>query len=92
MPRSDKVMRRISTSSLLPQDALPGVPVVEIAGMGRVLIEGHKGVTEYGQQRIQVSMRYGSLVVIGCGLSLAQMSKDRLVITGTVDQVCLCRG
>lgn len=92
MPRSDKAIRRIYSSSILSQDTLPGVPVVEIAGMGRVLIEGHRGVTEYGQQRIQVSMRYGSLMVIGCGLSLAHMSKDRLVITGTVDQVCLCRG
>lgn len=92
MPRSQKALRHISASSLLPRDALPGVPVVEIAGMGRVLIEGHKGVTEYGQQRIRVSMRYGSLIVIGCGLSLAHMSKERLVITGTVDQVCLCRG
>ncbi len=92
MPRSHKAMRRIYSSSILSQDALPGVPVVEIAGMGRVLIEGHKGVTEYGQQRIRVSMRYGSLMVIGCDLSLAHMSKDRLVITGAVDQVCLCRG
>lgn len=92
MPRSHKQMHRFSRSSWLPQDALPGVPVVEIAGMGRVLIEGHKGVTEYGEHRIQVSMHYGSLKVIGCDLSLAHMSKERLVITGTVAQVCLCRG
>ncbi len=92
MQRADKVLQRISSSAILPQDALPGVPVVEIAGMGRVLIEGHKGVTEYGPQRIQVTMSYGSLMVIGCSLSLAHMSKERLVITGTVQQVCLCRG
>lgn len=85
-------MRRIGASSLLSQDAMPGIPVVEIAGMGRVLIEGHKGVTEYGPERIQVTMNYGSLMVIGCGLSLAHMSKERLVIVGTVQQVCLCRG
>lgn len=92
MERTDKMMRRITASSLLPQDALPGIPVVEIAGMGRVLIEGHKGVTEYGPQRIQVTMNYGSLMVIGCDLSLTHMSKERLVIVGTVNQVCLCRG
>lgn len=92
MERADKVIRRISSSSILPQDAFPGIPVVEIAGMGRVLIEGHKGVTEYGPQRIQVTMNYGSLLVIGCDLSLAHMSKERLVIVGSVNQVCLYRG
>lgn len=91
MPRSNRALGRIAKTSWIPQDAFPGVPVVEIAGMGRVLIEGHQGVTEYGQNRIQISMRYGSLVVLGCDLSLAHMSKERLVITGTVDQVCLCR-
>ncbi len=91
MQRADKMMQRLSSSSMLPQDALPGIPVVEIAGMGRVLIEGHKGVTEYGPQRIQVTMRYGSLTIVGCGLSLAHMSKEQLVITGTVEQVCLFR-
>ena len=91
MPRSSRALGRMAKASFIYQDALPGVPVVEIAGMGRVLIEGHKGVTEYGENRIQVSMRYGSLMVIGQGLSLAHMSTERLVITGTVDQVCLCR-
>ncbi len=91
MQRADKMMQRLS-SSMLPQEALPGIPIVEIAGTGRVLIEGHRGVTEYGPERIQVTMRYGSLVILGCGLSLACMSKEQLVITGTVEQLCLYRG
>lgn len=85
------IKERLAQSAVLPQDALPGVPIVEICGENRVLIEGHKGVIEYGNQLIQVVMSYGRLKIIGCSLSLAHMSKEKLVVTGQIFQVCLCR-
>lgn len=92
MAQNIRIKDRIIQSSLVPQDALPGVPVVEICGVNRVLVEGHKGVIEYGNELIQVIMGYGRLKIIGCSLTLAHMSKEKLVITGQISQVCLCRG
>lgn len=90
MARSREFLRRISDPGRFFQDAVPGIPVVEIAGKRRVLIEGHQGVTEYASERIRVKMSYGSLVIQGCGLTLAHMSKERLVVVGTIQQLFLC--
>ncbi len=73
----------------LVQDHLPGIPVVEIAGKRRVLIEGHQGISAYQPEQIQVKMAYGCLIVQGCQLTLAHMSKERLVIVGQIGQICL---
>lgn len=75
----------------LPGESLPGMTVAELAGDRRVLIEGHRGVTEYCRERVTVKVGYGLLSVTGCGLELRQMSKQMLVISGRVDCIQLRR-
>jgi sporulation protein YqfC len=71
---------------------LPGNTVVEIAGTGRVLIENHRGVTQYSEEMIGVRVKYGQVCVCGSGLKLAQMSCSRLVICGCIYSVTLEKG
>lgn len=68
-----------------------GRPIVELAGDSRVLIEHHFGVKEYGAGRITVKMRYGELSVEGEGLEILRMTKDQLVIRGTILALTLHR-
>lgn len=75
----------------LPGETLPGTTIAELAGDRRVLIEGHRGVTEYGRDRVTVKVGYGLLCVTGCGLELRQMSKQQLVISGRIDCIQLRR-
>ncbi len=42
-----------------PQELLPGMPLIEITGAGRVLIENHGGVTEYETDRIGFAYALG---------------------------------
>ena len=76
----------------LPGEPVPGVPVVEIAGTERVLIEHHQGVTEYGCSRIRVKVRYGAVCVSGSSLSLKRMTDRQLIICGKIGNVQLERG
>lgn len=71
---------------------LPGMPLVEIAGEKRVLIENHRGVTEYDANRICVRVKFGQICVCGESLTLAQMTGASLVICGRIDSVTLLRG
>lgn len=71
---------------------LPGMPLVEIAGEKRVLIENHKGVTEYDADRICVRVNFGQICVCGEHLTLAQMTGACLVICGRIDSITLLRG
>ena len=84
-------LERLSDGADLPEMALPGVPLVELAGDRRVLIENHGGVTQYSAERIGVRVSYGTVCIMGCGLELKQMTKERLVIAGRIDSVNLIR-
>ena len=56
--------------SVIDPELLPGQPIVEIAGERRVLIENHKGVSSYGNDRILVKVPFGTIVICGCGLQM----------------------
>lgn len=85
------LMERIVNMADLPEEPIPGQPLVEIAGDRRVLIEHHCGVTEYGRELISVRVKFGCIVVSGTGLELARMTKDQLVIMGNIHCVRLER-
>ena len=76
----------------LLDEPVPGQPLVELCGEGRVLIENHAGVREYGAERIGVRVRFGMIVIQGTNLKLCRMTKQQLVITGKIDGVILERG
>ncbi len=91
MDRTNRWIRRMADHSGLETEVLPTIPLVEIAGDSRVLIEGHRGVTEYSQEKICLKVKYGHVCVCGCGLELSRMSREQLVISGRIDCVQLIR-
>ena len=75
----------------LPGEAGSVQPLVELAGDRRVLIEHHQGVVQYGRACICVKVKYGVVSVEGCGLELARMSREQLIIRGQIDRICVNR-
>ena len=67
------------------------VPLVEIAGERRILIEHHLGVRSYTEEMVRVRVRYGEIQVCGRDLCIARMTREQLVICGTIDAVQLVR-
>lgn len=84
-------IQKLADEADLSAETIPGVPVVELAGERRVLIERHQGMTEYSRERICVKVSYGMVCVCGCGLELSRMTRDQLVISGRIDCVQLHR-
>ena len=84
-------IQRIADGIELETESLPMLPVVEIAGDKRVLIERHSGITEYTDERIGVRVRFGTVVICGNGLEVTKMSGEQLVISGRIDIVQLRR-
>ena len=82
---------RIADSADLCDEALPGVPIIEIAGDRRVLIEKHCGVSEYSCECICVNVKFGAVCIKGSGLELSRITKEQLIVTGCVDSVGLKR-
>ena len=87
----NRFMERVALAADLPGESVPGMPLVELAGTRRVLIEHHHGVTEYGCREIRVKVSYGQICICGSGLELAKMTKEQLVITGSIDVITLIK-
>lgn len=82
---------RLAAESDLADAPFPGLPIVELAGERRVLIENHCGVTAYSREQILVKVKYGHVLVCGCNLELTKMTAEQLVICGRIDGVTLRR-
>lgn len=91
MADSGHWIRNIANQYALNAESLPGLPIVEIAGDCRVLIERHRGVVEYGTQRIRVRTEYGSVCVLGSHLQLKLMTRQQLIISGQIEAVQIQR-
>ncbi len=85
------MLSRLTVAADLTEEPIPGLPVVELSGDRRVLIEHHQGVTEYGRCRIGVRVRFGQVVVMGAGLELTKMTAGTLVISGCIESIRLER-
>lgn len=88
MPK-DNWMVRFTEELDLPGE--PVQPLVEIIGDCRCLIENHRGVTQYGREKICVKVKFGQIAVQGCGLEIARMSKAQLIISGRIEGVTMQR-
>ena len=91
MERHGKFFQNLAGKLVVSSQSLPGVPIVEITDGRRVLIENHRGVTEYGNKQISVLVRFGKVVVSGSNLELGFMSKQQLVICGCIEDVSIVR-
>lgn len=91
LKRGGNWMERLAEGMDLPGEPLPGQPLIEVAGERRVLIEHHRGVTQYSREEICVKVSYGNVQIRGCSLELTRMTAHQLVISGRIDCVMLHR-
>ena len=75
----------------LTTEPLPGIPVVEIAGNRRVLVEGHHGVTSYDDREVCMNVAYGQIKIGGTDLYISKMTQQMMVVTGNITDVQLLR-
>ncbi len=86
------MIERLSSITDLPDEPIPGQPLLELYGTHRALVEHHSGVTEYGENRIRVKVKFGDICIEGTNLELKRMTKGQLVISGCIQCVQLNRG
>lgn len=67
------------------------LPLIELAGDKRVLIENHMGVLAYSNDEIQIKVSYGKVTVSGNNLRFMQMNGEQLVIKGCIENIQLFR-
>lgn len=91
MKQQTRILRQLELRAQLSGQPLPGIPIVELAGDRRVLIENHCGVKEYSDNRVSVGVSFGSVQIQGANLEISKMSANQLVVSGVIDTVRLER-
>ena len=91
MGKGSRFLEQLTQSADMSGEFLPGQSLLELLGDNRVLIERHRGVQEYSRERIGIKMRFGQVVVCGCGLEMIHMTREQLVIRGRIDCITLHR-
>ena len=92
MKESRGLVKRLRNLIFASGQSLPGIPIVELAGNKRVLIENHLGITEYEHEKIGVLVKYGKVTITGESLEIGRLSNQQLVITGRIDGIQMERG
>ncbi len=86
------IISRLVEGADLLGESLPGQPLLELYGDGRVLIENHQGIQEYGNERIRIRVKFGGICVCGEQLQLCRMQDNQLIITGRIQAITLTKG
>lgn len=84
MKMKQAIMQHVIHGTELAAQPLPAVPLIEVIGFNRMLIENHICIDSYCPQEISIRVKYGSITVEGDCLQLAYMSPEKLVITGKI--------
>lgn len=87
MDKERNALRWLTERAGLPCESLPGQSLIEIADNCRVFVENHRGVKEYSREHIRIQGRNGLIDIFGCCLELRSMTKDQLLVQGTIHSV-----
>ena len=60
---------------------------VTAVGGARALVENHLGLLDYAPERVRVRCRRGAACVCGQGLTLREVRKDAMIVTGLIGKV-----
>ncbi len=86
MARRERI-RRVVCAAGLPEDVMLGAPRVIICGRGRMMMENHQGIVEYGPEKLRVQTAQGIVSVEGENLTLASLGEEDLMVTGEIRRV-----
>ena len=92
MKSMDKIITQFHRNTELTGTVFPGMPLLELSGDQRILLENHCGITCYSHREIIINVKFGQLCVSGCNLERMQMSASQLVITGNISSINIFRG
>ena len=66
----------------LPEEAFPGAAKLTVTAGRKMLIENHKGIMEYGPDRIVVNTERGKMTLSGSALGILLLDRNDLLIDG----------
>ncbi|MCI9017133.1 MAG: sporulation protein YqfC [Clostridia bacterium] len=82
-----KVRKKINEILELPEEITSNKPKITILGFEEMLIENYKAILEYEEFYIKINTYIGAININGFNLRLKEMTKDDLMVLGTIDSL-----
>ena len=87
--RTRFVKNKINRVLEVPDEVALKVPKLTILKFEEVLIENYKGILEYQDFFIRIKLTTGLIDINGFNMKMEEMTKDDLIITGTIENIDL---
>ncbi|NLG84516.1 MAG: sporulation protein YqfC [Firmicutes bacterium] len=86
VPRT-RLGRRLADLLDLPPEVVLALPKLTLVGDARLTLENHRGLIEYGPQRIRVSTDRGEIAIEGAALTIESILKEEILLTGRIHAI-----
>ena len=80
-------MSKIDKILGIPDDISSNAPKITILSFEKMLIENYKCVLEYQDFFIRIKMSTGLININGYQMTMNEMTKDEIIVTGTIESV-----
>ena len=80
-------MSKIDKILGIPDDISSDAPKITILSFEKMLIENYKCVLEYQDFFIRIKMSTGLININGYQMTMNEMTKDDIIVTGTIESV-----
>ena len=87
MKRIKELPLELAEKMELPGEIMPGTGSLTLTGGRRALVEGHRGLLEYSEERVVLALKRGRISITGAGLAIRAMNAGELVISGRIETV-----
>ena len=71
----------------LPKDMMFGVPILTITGQNDLTVENYKGILEYREDKIRLSLKQGQVEICGTHLKIEYYTGEDMKISGQIDKL-----
>ncbi len=71
----------------LPQDIMLDLPRLTVIGNGQCSFENHRGIIEYTEEKVRLSVNGGEIVIEGGSLIIRYMTDDEIAVEGNICRI-----
>ncbi|KYH31012.1 sporulation protein YqfC [Neomoorella mulderi] len=90
MDRARRLEKAITDYLELPADAVLDLPRLTLVGNSRLVVENHRGISEYQPDLVRLKLSTGELEIKGTGMLLREIKPDAIALEGTIHSLTFC--
>jgi sporulation protein YqfC len=84
---SRRLRQAVANLMEVPKDAIMDLPRITIIGGLQLYVENHKGIVEFSDHRLRLTLSQGELVIMGKQLVVKSIFSKEILIEGEIDGI-----